>query len=492
MGKWLKQLVGLSLGLLSLSSYTVALEAQSVSLPLISSAIHSAIPASPNLKLIGVHDFQPSRHVTQLKTSGAQVVRLPVTWHLLEAQGAGITGDWFWTDLDAQVRAIESAGAQVIIQMAQSPCWASSAPQKRCQDPNYIDYIKYPPSNPDDYGRAFARIASRYKGRILAYEIWNEPNLTVNWKPFNPRPRAINDGYNSFVDLAAAQRYTALVKATYSRLKAADPNAFVLAGSIAGGDAAYVKALYTAGIKGYFDALAIHPYTDVYPGLSTSFGPAECPAAVLEPKFWCFKLGVERINQAMRTAGDTRKIWFTEFGFDSNTQWNGSGLTGQATHLEQAIKLIQGWNFVPVVAWYALVDQNSNINQREYQFGLFSSFLNIKPSGSKFKALLAQHTSKPIPLAPLGTISQTTPIYSWQAVPNAVKYKIWLNEYSIPNIPGKINTLFTPTQAGCVSGGICSVRPNVPLARTYAEWWVTAYDAKGTALLSVSAKFNIK
>lgn len=477
MHRWFKVLLGCYLLLPSLVS---------------SSPITTSIVASPNLKLIGVHDFYPAQDSHVLKASGAQVVRLPITWHLFEARGPRLTDAWFWDALDKNINAIEASGAQVIIQMAQTPCWASSAPDKHCQDANYTAYLKYPPTNPAHYGKALARLAARYKGRILAYEIWNEPNLTVNWPPYQPRA-VLNDAYNSFIDLTTAAQYTALVKASYSRLKAADPNAFVLAGSIAGGDAAYVTALYQSGIKGYFDALSMHPYTDVAPNTGNmSYGPSECPATVIEPKIWCFKLGVERIKQAMLKAGDARKIWFTEFGFDSNTYWNGSGLVGQATHLAQAIKLIKSWDYVPVAAWYALVDNDSTLNQRESQFGLFTSNLAWKPSGKKFQTLLAQHAKTPIPLTPLSISIQRIPSFSWQAVPKAVSYRLWLNEYASPNVLGKINTLYTPLQSGCSKGGICTVKPNLRLGKVHAEWWVTAYDASGKAFVSVAAKFQIK
>lgn len=339
--------------------------------------------------LFGVHVFTPATQASQIKALGAQVVRLPVTWHLMEEAGAGQTAQWFWDQLDADVAAVEGAGAKLIIELGQTPCWASSDPNKHCQDASDSAYLHYPPTDVNDYAKAIARLAERYKGRVLAYEIWNEPNFTGNWPPYPARSVDLNDDYASFVDLAAAPQYAAMVKASYVSLKAADPDAKVVAGSIAGGDVGYVQALYTAGIKGYFDALSMHPYTDVYPGGKDSFGPAECPEGIREPRFWCFQVGVEGIRQAMLAAGDDKPVWFTEFGFDSNTAWNGSGLVGQAEHLRQALDLIKSWAFVSVVCWYELVDRDSSKNQREYQFGLFDSQLQLKPAGTMFKNLLA-------------------------------------------------------------------------------------------------------
>jgi hypothetical protein len=38
-----------------------------------------------------------------------------------------------------------------------------------------------PPDNYNDYGDFLYEMASRYRGRIRAYEIWNEPNLAREW-----------------------------------------------------------------------------------------------------------------------------------------------------------------------------------------------------------------------------------------------------------------------------------------------------------------------
>ena len=38
-----------------------------------------------------------------------------------------------------------------------------------------------PPQNTDDYVDFLAATAARYKGRIAAYQIWNEPNLAREW-----------------------------------------------------------------------------------------------------------------------------------------------------------------------------------------------------------------------------------------------------------------------------------------------------------------------
>lgn len=348
-------------------------------------------------KLFGVVAFnigaQPAHNLPErvnlLQQIGAKVVRLPRSWHLMEEAGKGITRQWFWDELDADVAAAEKAGVKLIIEFAQTPCWASSAPNKRCNDPTYNEYLSYPPTNYNDYADAIARLVERYRGRVYAWELWNEPNIVKFWKLLGPRPKASNDSSNSFIALEGASQYANLVKASYSKIKNADPQTIVLAGAIAGGDIAYLNEMYKAGVKGYFDALSMHPYTETYPVNYSSplygkrFGPNECPTGIEAAKIWCFKDGVEGMRQAMLAQGDGKPIWFSEFGFSSTTTWNGVGLNNQAQYLLDAIALIKNWNFVPVACWYELVDRSANDNS-ETRYGLFDFEQKIKPAGEAF------------------------------------------------------------------------------------------------------------
>lgn len=85
---------------------------------------------------------------------------------------------------------------------------------------------------------------------------------------------------------------------------------------------------------------------------------------------------------------------------------------------------------------------------------------------------------KPILLAPLGTIYSDTPTFSWQALPGAVRYLLWVNEYGDPNVPGKVDQEYAPDQAGCATGTTCTVSPGVRFTAE-AQWWITAYFNSG-------------
>jgi hypothetical protein len=79
-------------------------------------------------------------------------------------------------------------------------------------------------------------------------------------------------------------------------------------------------------------------------------------------------------------------------------------------------------------------------------------------------------------VSPSGNSVDTTPTYVWNATPSATRYQIWVND---ANANGRIQTIYTPTQAGCSGGtGTCSVTPTVSVAGT-VQWWIIAGNAGG-------------
>ena len=357
--------------------------------------------------LLGVHSEnltalggEPDR-TAAIAGLGVQVVRLPVTWHLLEEHAKGQVPAWFWRDLDAEVAAAERIGVRLILTVAQVPCWASSDPDKDCAAGRWD--VLYPPVDAQDYGDALGLLATRYRGRIMAYEVWNEPNLTWFWPAAGPRGAEGNDAWGSFVVTDAAADYAALLLAGAAAVHAADPGAAVLAGAMAGGDVAWLERLLVVpGVAGSFDALSMHPYTAEYPqddGRGSRYGPTECPPGAVPQ--WCAAQGVEVVRAVLDGAGlADRDIWFTEFGFSSSHYWNGSagpGWTseqGQARYFEQMMGLIDGWGYVPVACWYELRDEAAHEprrgdgyeDEREAHYGAWGADGVLKPVGAAIRA----------------------------------------------------------------------------------------------------------
>ena len=95
----------------------------------------------------------------------------------------------------------------------------------------------------------------------------------------------------------------------------------------------------------------------------------------------------------------------------------------------------------------------------------------------------------PTPVSPSGTIVTTTPTYTWNAVPTASDYYLWVSDSS----GVKIQTWYTATQAGCGTGtGNCSVTPVTTLNPGVGQWWVQARNAVGSSPWSAGMSFTIQ
>jgi hypothetical protein len=85
--------------------------------------------------------------------------------------------------------------------------------------------------------------AAKWRGRVRLYEFLNEPDLH-GW---------------------TGTTYAQALIPVYDAIKAADPNAIVLAGALwkgAGGPVQFVTDMYNAGAKGHFDMISLHLYDD--------------------------------------------------------------------------------------------------------------------------------------------------------------------------------------------------------------------------------------
>jgi hypothetical protein len=167
-------------------------------------------------------------------------------------------------------------------------------------------------------------MARRYKGKVRAYEMWNEQNLRgESGGPIN------------------VAQYIELLKYGYSAVKFADPDATVLFGGltpvglnnpeIAIDDVKYLEQAYAyqGGImRNYFDVLGAHPGSNsnspdqLFP---ENPGTGKCPPIYAAQEGTCWKnhpsFYFRRIEQqyaVMAANGDANKqMWLTEFGWST-------------------------------------------------------------------------------------------------------------------------------------------------------------------------------
>jgi hypothetical protein len=93
-----------------------------------------------------------------------------VAWPALEPE----KGKWNFATLDKYAAMAEQHHVHILLPLALSPKWASARPSEPCSNgPG----AAAEPARIEDWREYVRTVASRYKGRIYYYEIWNEPNL---------------------------------------------------------------------------------------------------------------------------------------------------------------------------------------------------------------------------------------------------------------------------------------------------------------------------
>ncbi len=285
----------------------------------------------------------------------ARVVRVGIAWSVFEPLGPGRVNQAALAYTDRLLSDAAADGIRVIMIADSTPCWASSASAsllRECQPLQDSEANAWPPSRPNDYAAFVAYLARRYGTGLAAIEIWNEPDQ-------------INQEY--FAGPEKPQRYAAILKAAYPAIKAANPEVQVLAGSLVGSNGVFLRALYAAGIKGYYDGLAVHFY--------------DLPLASLRV-----------FREVQLENGDHKPLWLDEFGWPScypeEKIWEEQACVTpqiQARNIADVFHALPHFPYVAAAVLYDMQDAGGE------QFGVLTKTGAHKPSFSVLAhALLSQ------------------------------------------------------------------------------------------------------
>ncbi len=307
------------------------------------------------------------RHLDGMRDIGARWLRIDIDWSIIEAT----RGSYDWSVPDRLVDGAQARGMQVLGMIAYTPVWARPTATSD----------KHPPTNATDY-EDFARlVATRYRGRVAAYEIWNEPNRGF-WQP---RPDPVG--------------YTRLLVGASEAIKAVDPATTVLTGGLSpaydaddGSSMApvtFLSAVYAAGGGGHFDGVAHHPYN--YP-----FSPLRSEVDFNANAF----AGVTpRLHELMVEHGDGNKlIWATEIGVPTPGRVAGVVMTPRyhARFIEEAFAQWRRWSWAGPMFWYSYRDAGRNPQRLFDNFGLFTrAFESKQPAVDAMRAAISVGRTAP-------------------------------------------------------------------------------------------------
>jgi hypothetical protein len=292
----------------------------------------------------------------------AKLVRIEAAWSTFEPSDTKIDATAL-AGMDRLLAAASAAGIRVIVLVDSTPCWASSAPASllhRCNPHRSGRANAWPPRQAADYASFVAFLAQRYGTRLAAIEVWNEPDQ-------------INELY--FAGPRKAARYATILKAAYRAIKQANPQVLVLGGSLVGSNGVFLRALYAAGIKGYYDGLAVHYYTLVL-------------------------TAIREIHEAQLQNGDGTPLWLDEFGWSScyprHRIEQEQACVTRGTQALNLANVLHSLARTPYVAAEVVYDLQDN---RAEQFGLLTSSGARKPSFAALSDALASPLANPSQVA---------------------------------------------------------------------------------------------
>jgi len=189
-----------------------------------------------------------------------------VAWPELEPA----RGQWHFERLDLYVSMAQQHGTRMLLPLAYSPQWASGRPE-----------ITVAPKNIEDWRNYVRTVVSRYKGRIQAYEIWNEPNLGDFW-------------------IGTVDQMVALTKEASEVIRSTDPQAIIVSPSCTAewGLPWFLQFVQKGGAK-YADVVGYHFYAS----------PPSAPPEAMLPV-------IRRVLQIMAQNDlGSKPLWNTETGW---------------------------------------------------------------------------------------------------------------------------------------------------------------------------------
>lgn len=274
-------------------------------------------------------------------TSGAGIswIRCVFAWSDMEP----IPGVWNFTGTDEAVEMARARGIRILGILLASPPWANGG-----------NPWNYPPVNMAAWYNYVYTVCFRYRGKVSAWEVWNEQNIHAFWMP-DPNP----------------VQYVNLLSVASSAVRAADPGAKVVMGGVAGLDPDFLNQCLAAGAANHIDALAYHPYPETLQ--ADNYKPQEehCRNIVIFLR-WLISVYTSRPIE----------IWITEFGWTTCAESPpGVSEDTQASYILRSF-LNYSKTDVNMIFLYNLRD---GLLTPQHCYGILQNNFSVKPSYNFYK-----------------------------------------------------------------------------------------------------------
>ncbi len=207
-----------------------------------------------------------ARNMEVLSQCGVKWIRGWWGWGLCEKE----RGKFDWTEYDRQLKTVEGADMKLMPILLRyysqyEQAWAGSVAPGT---------IQRPPYKMEEWGAFVRKVVERYKGRVTAWELWNEP--TMSGAGFTP------------------EMYAELAKVTAAPMREIDPKAKII--GFAGVELPFIKKTLALGAAPNMDAVSEH-----------SYGQIEMPEINLPKQ-------TAALREILAANSGQKPIWHTEQG----------------------------------------------------------------------------------------------------------------------------------------------------------------------------------
>lgn len=288
-----------------------------------------------------------------LDRMGVDVVRYTVRWYAVAATRPLSEADdndsaYDWREPDAVLQGLRRHGIDPVVTLYGSPRWANGGRA-----------ANWAPTSALPFG-SFARAAALRYPWIRYWTIWNEPNRPEWLRPTTPTTYVrtiLNPGY-------------AAIHATNRDARVGGGMTAPRAGSGGVSPVSWIAAM--GKLHARLDAYAHHPYPGK-PQSETPWSPAcnRCSSITMAD--------LDRLERLVRRAFGPKRIWLTEFGYQTNPPDTFLGVPPdkQAAYVASAARRVELARSVDMLIYFLVRDDAA---AEGWQSGFFDVDGNPKPS----------------------------------------------------------------------------------------------------------------
>ena len=291
------------------------------------------------------------QEIRLLREAGITTIRTGFLWDRLEP----VEGEFHFSRIDELVDLLRSAGIEILGTIARTPIWAGGDENDGC-------FRFHPPRDPAAFAAFAGKLAAHFRGRVTAWEIWNEPNSNNFWFP-----------------KADPERYMALLHAAFSAIRETAPEVLILHGGVACCreqriNFTFLERLFQLGLADCCDVVNVHPYS----------GP-NVPEVEFDATF-------DRLAELMHRYNCSKPVWLTELGTPIHHRFAQS-------ETEQAFHLMRHWLCgmkrpeIERIYWYDFRDDGTDPENFEHHFGIVDAEFRRKEAYYACREMISQFSS---------------------------------------------------------------------------------------------------